>query len=45
MQDGNTDDDTFLSVYNHKTNPEDDSRYVKIKFDKFSEQAWDDKGK
>ena len=45
MQEGTTDDETFMAMYNHKTNPEDDERYVKIKFGKFSEQAWDDKGK
>lgn len=45
MQEGSTDDDTFLAMYNHKSTPDDDERYVKIKFNKYSEQAWDDKGK
>ena len=31
--------------YNHDLqNAEDDARYVKIQFNKFAEQAWDEKG-
>ena len=31
--------------YNHELqNSEDDKRYLKVQFNKFAEQAWDEKG-
>lgn len=39
------DDENFLLGYNHDMqNQEDDKRYLKIQFNKFAEQAWDEKG-
>jgi len=39
------DDETFLLGYNHELqNQEDDNRYLKVKFNKLAEQAWDVKG-
>ena len=37
--------DDFLAVYTHEEdNKDDDQKYLKILFGKYSEQAWDDKG-
>ena len=34
-----------MSIYSHdNNNPEDDKRYLQMLFNKYSEQAWDEKG-
>ena len=46
MQDGASDDDNlFLMAYSHAAgSKEEDNRYLKIMFTKYSEQSWDEKG-
>ena len=48
MEEGDFDDDSFMATYSHATDAtnysEDDERYIKMIFQKFAEQAWDDKG-
>ena len=48
MEEGDFDDDSFMATYNHPvdatTYTEDDERYIKMTFQKYAEQAWDDKG-
>ena len=39
------DDEGFMATYNHDiNNNEEDSRYTKIVFNKYSEQAWGNDG-
>ena len=46
LADGDYDADNFLAIYNHESgNQEDDVRYLQMLFNKYSEQAWDEKGK
>ena len=45
MEEGEFDDDNFMATYNHEesaTFNDDDSRYIKMVFNKYAEQAWDD---
>lgn len=43
LADGDYDADNFLAIYNHESNnTEDDSKYLQIIFNKYSEQAWDE---
>ena len=48
MSDGDFNDDSFTATYTHDpestTFNQDDDRFIKMTFDKFSEQAWNDKG-
>jgi len=45
INDGELDDDSFMATYSHgQSSPEDDERYLKNLFMKYSEQAWDEKG-
>lgn len=44
------DDNTFMASYTHDsssddTNSEDDNRFIKLTFNSFAEQQWDDNGK
>ena len=48
LNDGDFDDESFMATYNHvgsDTYTDDDERYVKLVFNKDSEQAWGDDGK
>ena len=46
LNEGTIDDDSFMATYSHNANnSEDDERYIKTIFNKFSEQAWDQSGK
>ena len=44
LQDGEYDDESFLATYQHETSSEDDTRFIRMMFNKYSEQAWDKSG-
>ena len=45
FEEGEQSNDDFIAVYEYKEgNQEENKKYLNIKFNQYSEQAWDDKG-